>query len=181
MGWIIDESSTTHRLPLHRGLDETSGAAWCTLGKSVELCCSQLAEHGLLSHSHGPTAGAVGRTRMAQHEHAPHHRGDEVLRRCSPQAGGVGVSAAQRSSGYSRRSRRALIRTNREDPREVKDPAVGGGRTRGRRPRAKISNPDVILFATSHSTYTDPDRLSPVFHGDGPLAPRRDTVFIGQP
>ena len=75
MGWIIDESSTIHRLPLHLGLDETPGAAWCTLGKSVELCCSQLAEHGLPPHSHGRTTGAVGRTRMTQREHAPHHRG----------------------------------------------------------------------------------------------------------
>ena len=75
MGWIIDESSTIHRLPLHLGLDETPGAAWCTLGKSVELCCSQLAEHGLPPHSHGRTTGAVGLTRMTQREHAPHHRG----------------------------------------------------------------------------------------------------------
>ena len=99
VGWIIDESSTIHRLPLHLGLDETPGAAWCTLGKSVELCCSQLEEHGLPPHSHGWTTGAVGRTRMTQREHAPHHRGDEVLRRCSPQDRGVGGSAAQRSSG----------------------------------------------------------------------------------
>ena len=118
--------------------------------EDVELCCAQLAEHVLSTHSHGPTTGAGIRARGMKREHAPCHRGDRgaptgLLRELLEQEPAL-------SSGLPGRSRRAVVGTDRTDSREGPAPGGAVGRSgAGKVVRfTKVSNRVRLRCALSH-------------------------------
>ena len=119
--------------------------------EDVELCCAQLIEHVLPTHSHGPTTGAGIRARGTKREHAPCHRGDRgaptgLLRELPEQEPAL-------PSGLPGSSRRAVVGVDRKDPREGPCGTVGLSGA-GKVVRfTKVKNRVRLPYATSQKVF----------------------------